>query len=77
MPDGVRGTSRTVVSPEGWKLALYDNDNCMLFDRRRDPLELNNLYYRDTSRDAIRRLRGRIEASQKRTRDTAEIRSKI
>ncbi|MCP5110865.1 MAG: sulfatase-like hydrolase/transferase, partial [bacterium] len=36
--------ARAVFSPDGWKLALYDTDTSLLFNRRDDPLEMNNLY---------------------------------
>ncbi|MCX6620347.1 MAG: sulfatase-like hydrolase/transferase, partial [Acidobacteria bacterium] len=54
-PDGPHG--RTVISPEGEKLALYHNDNNLFFDRRRDPLELNNLYYKGGDERRITALR--------------------
>ncbi|MEX2262665.1 MAG: sulfatase-like hydrolase/transferase [Bryobacteraceae bacterium] len=61
--------ARAVVSPDGWKLGLYDKDNCLLFHRDDDPLEMRNLYYRDGSAPVIRRLRQKIEAWQKRVGD--------
>ena len=67
-PDG-----RAVFSPDGWKLVLYDTDNCLLFNRRRDPLEMHNLYYRRDYRDVARRLRAKIEAWQKATGDTLRL----
>jgi arylsulfatase A-like enzyme len=66
-PDGPN--ARAVISPEGWKLGLYDTDNCLLFQRHRDPLEMENLYYRSDSAAVIRRLRAQIEAWQQRTGD--------
>ena len=65
--DGIEG--RTVISPDGWKLALYSGDNSLLFDRRRDPLEMNNLYYRDSSTASIASLRNRLEKWQIRVED--------
>jgi arylsulfatase A-like enzyme len=70
-PDGPHG--RTVVSPEGEKLVLFHNDNNMFFDRRRDPLELDNLYYTGRSKARISELRKRIENWQKQTKDTLEL----
>ncbi len=66
--DGIEG--RTVISPDGWKLALYSGDNSLLFDRRRDPLEMNNLYYRDQSQSVIAALRKRMEKWQRRVEDS-------
>jgi hypothetical protein len=57
------------VTPDGWKLGLFDKDNCVLFRRTTDPLELNNLYYRNGNRETIRRLRAKIEKWQRSTAD--------
>ncbi len=57
--------SRVVISPEGWKLALFEDDNCLLFDRSRDPGEERNLYYRSESAPVIRRLRAKLENWQR------------
>ena len=65
--------ARAVISPDGWKLALYQNDHSMLFDRRRDPLEMNNLFYQTPYRDQVRRLRHKIEQWQKRERDNLAL----
>jgi arylsulfatase A-like enzyme len=61
--------ARTVISPDGWKLALHDRDNCLLFQRDRDPLEMTNLYYRRDHAPVVRRLRSRIEKWQSRVGD--------
>ncbi|MEO8028358.1 MAG: sulfatase/phosphatase domain-containing protein [Bryobacteraceae bacterium] len=66
-PNGQNG--RTVISPGGSKLALYDADNCLLFEPSNDPLEGENLYYGPESKPRIRRLRKRIESWQKRVAD--------
>ncbi len=58
-------SGRTVISPEGMKLVLYDTDQSLLFDRRRDPGEMNNLY--GTTSD--RHLRARLTEWQKKTGD--------
>lgn len=54
---------------EGWKLVLSDKDNCLLFDRSKDPLELENLYYQSSHARTVRSLRAGISAWQKRTGD--------
>ena len=36
---------RTVVSPEGWKLCLSDKDKSQLFNIKKDPYEMSNLFY--------------------------------
>jgi len=70
-PSGPHG--RTVVTPEGEKLVLFKNDNNMFFDRRRDPLELENLYYSGRYESRISELRKRIEAWQTKQHDTLEL----
>ncbi|MDE0104779.1 MAG: sulfatase-like hydrolase/transferase [Bryobacterales bacterium] len=61
--DGIDG--RAVIAPDGWKLVVYDGDTNMLFNRRRDPLEMDNLYYRESSQSVIRRLRGELDQWQR------------
>lgn len=70
-PDGPN--ARAAISPDGWKLGLFDTDNNLLFHRHRDPLELSNLYYRPESAEVALRLRKRIEAWQQRTRDPQSV----
>ncbi len=69
--------ARTVISPDGWKLALYQNDNSMLFDRRRDPLEMHNLFYQPAHRDQVRRLWRKLEEWQRRQKDTLSLEGSI
>jgi arylsulfatase A-like enzyme len=71
LPNGPNG--RAVVSPDGWKLGLYDTDNCLLFHREKDPGELQNLYYRREYSTTVRRLRAKIEDWQRRTSDTQPL----
>jgi len=70
-PEGPNG--RAILTPDGWKLALYDTDNCLLFQRERDPLEMTNLYYRTESAEVVRRLRAGIESWQKRMKDPQRL----
>jgi arylsulfatase A-like enzyme len=69
----VRSDARTAISPDGWKLVLYEKDNCMLFNRNRDPLEMSNLYYRSEHRATVRKLRNRIQKWQEQQRDTMPL----
>ena len=62
-------SARAVISPDGWKLGIYDTDSGILFNRGRDPLELQNLYYRKEPAMVLRRLRSTLEAWQQRTLD--------
>jgi len=71
LPAGPNG--RAVISHDGWKLGLYDTDNCLLFNRARDPLEMHNLYYRREFRGEVRRLRAKIEDWQKRVGDPQQL----
>jgi hypothetical protein len=72
-PKGPHG--RTIVSPQGEKLVLFRKDNNMFFDRRRDPLELGNLYYTGQAEARITELHKRIDQWQKKTDDTLELMS--
>jgi arylsulfatase A-like enzyme len=36
--------TRTVISPDGWKLCLSNTDKCQLFDLNKDPGETTNLF---------------------------------
>ena len=65
--------ARAVISPDGWKLGLYDTDNCVLFHRDRDPLEMSNLCYRREYADVVARLRRKIEDWQVRVQDTQRL----
>lgn len=67
VPDGPH--ARTIVSPDGWKLVLFDRDHCLLFNHNKDPLEMQNLYYRSDFAQTSRRLQSRLEAWQRRTGD--------
>jgi arylsulfatase A-like enzyme len=61
--------ARTVVTPDGWKMVLHDTDACLLFDRNRDPLEMDNLYYKPEHAATVRKLRTRIQEFQRKNKD--------
>ncbi len=65
--------ARTVVTPDGWKMVLHDTDACLLFDRNKDPLEMNNIYYKPEYAATVRRLRTKIEEFQKKNHDTMPL----
>lgn len=67
LPNGPN--ARAIVSPDGWKLGVFDTDNCLLFRKEKDPEEVENLYYRREFKDKVGRLRSRIEQWQRRTGD--------
>ncbi len=84
-PDSIQGISRderkkaaearirTIITPDGWKLALSDLDKNQLFNLEKDPWEMDNLYRNPLVRDKIRELRDRILKWQKETGDTVDI----
>jgi hypothetical protein len=39
--------ARAVISPDGWKYVLHQNDKPMLFHRLADPLELDNRHAKE------------------------------
>jgi len=65
--------TRTVISPDGWKLCLSDRDNCQLFNIAKDPGETTNLYYSGQHRDVISSLTGKILEWQETVNDTVSV----
>jgi hypothetical protein len=67
--------TRTVISPDGWKLCLHDKDNSQLFNLKNDPYETNNLFTDPVSHEQIKFLSDKIKEWQKNTKDklTLEI----
>jgi arylsulfatase A-like enzyme len=61
---------RTVVTPDGWKLCLADNDKSQLFNLNTDPGETKNLFYEKEHAQTIEKLTKKIKAWQKRANDT-------
>lgn len=64
---------RAVVSPDGYKLVLYDTDHSLLFDHNKDPQELNNAYGKPEYAAVQARLRKKIEDWQKQVKDTQPL----
>ena len=64
---------RTVVSPDGYKLVLYDTDRSLLFDHNKDPQELRNVYGKPEYAAVQAGLRKKIEEWQKQTRDNQAL----
>jgi len=69
-PDPV---TRTVVSPDGWKLCLRVDEKCQLFNLRDDPGECTNLFDSGRHRDVISRLTAKIRAWQETVDDPVVI----
>jgi arylsulfatase A-like enzyme len=66
---GAGPNGRTIVSAEGWKLVWYDTDQCLLFNRKEDPLEMRNLYGQSQYAGVVARLRSQIREWQRKTGD--------
>ncbi len=71
----IEESTRTVISPEGWKLCLRDKDLNELYHSTDDPLETRNLYQDPKHASVISRLRDEILKWQEATRDTLNIRA--
>jgi arylsulfatase A-like enzyme len=63
---------RSIVH-DRWKLNLCVGDQCELFDLRKDPHEMRNLFNDPDHRDRIRELAARLRIWQVRTGDTAPL----
>ena len=68
-----RESTRTVVSPDRWKLCLSDLDKSQLFNLADDPHETTNLINRGEHGDVIRRLTSRIHKWQASVDDHVEV----
>lgn len=65
--------TRSVVSPDGWKLCLSDLDKCQLFNLRSDPYETTNLFDSGEHQDVIAGLTKRIHAWQESVNDQVRV----
>jgi arylsulfatase A-like enzyme len=65
--------TRTVISPDGWKLCLSDVDKCQLFNLKEDPGETTNLFDSGRHTDIINRLRSKIHEWQEKVGDKAKV----
>lgn len=73
-PAGPQGiNSRAVVSPDGWKLCLHDRDRNQLFNLKKDPGEIANLYNVPEHKDIISKLTAKIHDWQQRVQDTLKV----
>src|SRR5258707_14404263 len=69
----VEESTRTVVSPDGWKLCLRDQDSNEFYNLNKDPIETRNLYSDRQCASVISRLAGEIHRWQESTRDKLRI----
>jgi arylsulfatase A-like enzyme len=66
-------STRAVVSPDGWKLCLRDNDLNELYNLNDDPCERQNLYGRGECAAITARLADEIHRWQKSVDDSLKI----
>ena len=69
----VEESTRTLVSPDGWKLCLRDKDLNELYNLRDDPLEIRNLYADGQYASVILRLTDAIHRWQESNHDKLKI----
>src|SRR6266566_2912249 len=69
----VEESTRTVVSPDGWKLCLRDKDSNELYTLNEDPWETRNLYADRQYASVIARLAGEIHRWQESAKDKLKL----
>jgi arylsulfatase A-like enzyme len=65
--------TRTIVTPDRWKLCLRDKDLNELYNLNDDPLEMRNLYADRQYASVISRLTGEIHRWQEATNDKLKV----
>ncbi len=66
-------STRAVISTEGWKLCLRDQDLNELYNLQADPIEVHNLYYQPEYRAIIEQATRDILSWQETTGDTLKL----
>jgi len=69
----VEESTRTIVTPDGWKLCLRDKDLNELYNLNDDPLETRNLYADRQHASMISRLTGEIHEWQESANDKLKV----
>jgi arylsulfatase A-like enzyme len=69
----INESTRTVISPDGWKLSLRDNDLNELYNLNEDPFETLNVYYSGQHSQVIARCGNKIRQWQESTSDTVNL----
>jgi len=69
----VEESTRTVVSPDGWKLCLRDKDSNELYNLKDDPSETRNRYSNAQYASVVSRLAGEICQWQEATNDKLKL----
>ncbi len=69
----VEESTRTIVTPDGWKLCLRDKDLNELYNQKDDPLEMRNLYADRQYASVISRLAEEIHRWQESANDNLKV----
>jgi arylsulfatase A-like enzyme len=69
----IEESTRTVLSPDGWKLSLRDKDSNELYNLNDDPFETRNLYSDAQYAKIISRYTGEIHRWQESVGDTVRV----
>jgi arylsulfatase A-like enzyme len=69
----MKESTRTAVTPDGWKLSLRDTDKPELYNVRADPEERHNLAVRSEHAAVMARLTDEIHRWQERTGDRVRV----
>jgi hypothetical protein len=69
----VEESTRTLVSPDGWKLCLRDKDLNELYNLKDDPWETRNLYSERQYASVISRLASEIHRWQESANDKLDL----
>ena len=71
--EAISESTRTVISPDGWKLSLRDKDLNELYNLNEDPQEARNLYYSGQHFEIIARCGDTIRRWQESTGDAVKL----
>lgn len=66
-------STRAVITPDGWKLCLFDRDRNQLFNLGNDPGETTNLFGQPEHRHVLDHLAGLIREWQRRIKDPVRL----
>ena len=69
----VEESTRTIVTPDGWKLCLRDTDLNELYNLNDDPFETRNLYADRQHASVISRLADEIHRWQESANDKLKV----
>ena len=69
----VEESTRTLVSPEGWKLCLRNKDLNELYNLHEDPFETRNLYRDSQHAEVVSRFANKIYQWQDVTNDQLKL----